>query len=44
MSWTDYAGSPADKLGADPPPLLDVEGLCRAVRLIDRIRQEKGGW
>ena len=42
MSWTDYASSPDDKDRASPPHLLDVSGLRQIVRLIDRIRQEKG--
>jgi hypothetical protein len=39
MSLTDYAGP-----GADPAPsplhLLDFEGLCHIVQLIDRMRKE----
>jgi hypothetical protein len=40
VDWTDYAAS----TDLDPPTasshLLDFDGLCQAVQLIDRIRQE----
>ena len=39
MSSTDYAGAPADALPRDTAPLLALEGLRQAVRLVERFRQ-----
>lgn len=36
-SWTDYVAQPDPGLLPDPPPLLDIFGLCRIVRLIDQL-------
>ena len=40
MSWTDYAASSDPDRPFTPPHLLDFDGLCQAVQLIDHIRQE----
>ena len=40
MSWTDYAASSDPDRPFAPPHLLDFDGLCQAVQLIDHIRQE----
>ncbi len=38
MSWTDYAALPALTTDAQPLPLLDLDGLWRAVDLVARLR------
>ena len=40
MSWTDYASPQDFDPPSTPPHLLDSNGLCRVVQLIDRIRRE----
>ena len=42
-SWTDYAAGPDIALSSDPPPLLDLLGLCQMAQLIEqpRSRQER---
>ena len=40
VDWTDYAASTDLDPPSVPPHLLDFDGLCQAVQLIDRIRQE----
>jgi hypothetical protein len=40
MSSTDYAAPPDCDLPSVPPHLLDLDGLCQIVQLIDHIRQE----
>ena len=40
MSATDYARSADIEPPFGPLPLLDFEGLCQIVQLIDRLRQE----
>ena len=40
VDWTDYATSANLDPPSVPPHLLDFDGLCQAVKLIDRIRQE----
>ena len=40
MSSTDYVPTtPGVDLHAEPPPLLDLEGLRQVVQFIDRLRQ-----
>jgi hypothetical protein len=41
MSSTDYGFPPSSDPPFGPFHLLDVEGLCQAVRLIDRLGQAK---
>jgi hypothetical protein len=40
LGGTDYATLPDIEPPSIPPHLLDFDGLCLAVQLIDRIRQE----
>jgi hypothetical protein len=40
MSWTNYAVPAGTEPPSTPPHLLDFTGLCQAVQLIDRIRQD----
>jgi hypothetical protein len=40
VDWTDYAASTDLDPPTVPPHLLDFDGLCQAVQLIERIRQE----
>jgi hypothetical protein len=37
MSWTDYAAPPEPDEPRVSPHLLDLDGLYRVARLIDRI-------
>ncbi len=39
MSWTDYASSPHNEPHLSPP-LLELEGLCQVVGLIEGMRRE----
>jgi Family of unknown function (DUF5372) len=40
MSWTNYVTSAEHELPAISPHLLDFDGLCQVVRLIEHIRQD----
>ena len=40
MSWADYAAAPNPELPSMPLHLLDFDGLCQAIQLIDHIRRE----
>ena len=41
-SWTDYAAEPNMALSPDPPPLLDLLGLCQMAQLIEQCRSRPG--
>lgn len=40
MSWTDYATPQGFDPPSTSPHLLDCDGLCQAVQLIEHMRQE----
>jgi hypothetical protein len=40
LDWTDYTTLPDIEPSSVAPHLLDFDGLCLAVQLIDRIGQE----
>jgi hypothetical protein len=40
MSATDYASSANADPPLDPLPLLDFEGLCQMIQLVDRLKRE----
>jgi hypothetical protein len=41
-SWTDYAAGPDMTLSPDPPPLLDLLGLCQMVHPVEQLRSRQG--
>jgi Family of unknown function (DUF5372) len=41
-SWTDYAVGPDMMLSPDPPPLLDLLGLCQMAQLVEQLRNRQG--
>ena len=39
-SWTTYA-STADAVPCEPPPLLDLEGLCQLAGVIEQLQERQ---
>ena len=37
-SWTSYASTPGP-LPSEQPPLLDLEGLCQLMRLVEQLQE-----
>jgi hypothetical protein len=41
-SWTDYVAGADMALSPDPPPLLDLLGLCQMAQRIEPLRRHPG--